>query len=138
MQIAALSNRRAPPATMELLRVGNEMRTSGESPAQARVGLWQAFHDHLGPSAPDLLPTELTALVSPADLLATYQWAFEGTGYPEGKGLEYRVELAELQQAAGDTAPALATYRAVLAEPNLSGMVRAKITRAVGRIRAGR
>lgn len=138
MQLAALSNRRTPPATMELLRVGNEMRTSGESPAQARDRLWQAFHDHLGPSAPDLLPTELTTLVSPAALLATYRWAFEGTGYPEGKGLDYRVELAELQQAAGDTAAALAAYRAVLAEANVSGMVRAKVTRAIGRIRAGR
>lgn len=137
MQIAALSNRRTPEAAMELLRVGDEMRTSGESAAAARDRLWQAFHDHLGPSAPDLLPAELTSRVSPADLLATYQWAFEGTGYPDGKGVEYRVELAELQQAAGDTATALAAYRAVLAERNLSGTVRAKVSRAVGRIRAG-
>ena len=138
MQIAALANRRTSGSTIELIRVGNEMRKGGEPAAAARDPLWMAFLSHLGATSEDQLPVELTTAVPPADLLATYTWAFEGSGYPEGQGLGYTLELAQLQQLTGDNAAALKAYQAALAERELSGTLRAKVTRAVGRIKAGR
>jgi tetratricopeptide (TPR) repeat protein len=137
MQIAALANRRTSGSAIELIRVGNDMRNSGEPPAEARDALWTAFLFHLGATSEDQLPTELTSAVSPADLLATYRWAFEASGYPEGQGTGYALALAQLQQLAGDTEAALKAYQAALAERGLSAALRAKVSRAVGRIKAG-
>lgn len=138
MQVTALANRRTSGTTIELIRVGNEMRNSGEPAAEARDALWAAFLSHLGPTSEDQLPAELTSAVPPVDLLATFKWAFEGSGYPEGQGIGYTLELAELQQLTGDTAAALKAYQIALAERGLSATLRAKVTRAVGRIKAGR
>jgi len=135
MQLSALANGRSAAITVEFLRVASEMRAGGEAPpADARDRLWYAFSEVYGSSIPGPPPAVLLASVPAADLLATWHWLFDGTGYPAAKGLSYTWQLAQLQELAGDTAAAVAGYRAVLAERGVTDAVRTRAGRSLARL----
>jgi hypothetical protein len=139
MQLYALANGRRAGATAEFIRVANEMRAGGEQPPEdARDPLWYAFSEVFGPAAPDRPRAELLASVPAGDLLATWRWLFEGTGYPATKGIHSTYQLAQLQEFAGDTAAALAGYRAVLAERGVSDALLRGAGRGLARLKQTR
>lgn len=135
MQIAALSNRRTDKVTIELLRVANEMRTRGEPVGEGRDSFWSGYNDLLGYSSRESPPPELTAAISAGDLLATYQWAFQGSGYPDAQKVQYKANLAQLQELSGDSQSAAKGYRELLAERDLSFTLRSRLTRAMTRLK---
>ena len=136
MQLSALGNRRSAGTAVELIRVANEMRSSGDSvPENARGELWTALSGSFISPAADPPPALVLAAVPPADLLATYRWLFDGSGYPAAKGASYSYQLAALQEAAGDTAAALAGYRALIADKQgVPDGLRPRVTQAVARL----
>jgi len=136
MQFSALGNDHSGASAVELLRVANEMRVAGDSvPEYARSGLWSAFAGPFLSPVPDPSPAQVLAVVPPAELLATYRWLFDGSGYREAQGTQYSYQLAVLQEGAGDTAGALAGYRALLAENQAGGStLRPRLTQAVARL----
>jgi Tfp pilus assembly protein PilF len=138
MQLAALANRRSEEHSIELLRVANEMRTEGDSlPSDTPDLLWDAFSTLFGNYASDTLPARVASVVRPTDLLATFRWLFDRSGYPAAQALTYQLQTAQLKELAADTAGALQGYHTVLAERGLAESLRAKTIRAVKRLRKG-
>ncbi len=113
LQLAALQNSDGPEADLEMLTVAADMLASGDSiTPDDRDKLWQVYYDAFIRSSTRFTMAQMYAAVKPADLLRTYRWLFDNTGYVEAKATLYTYSLARLQEAAGDTADALATYRA--------------------------
>ncbi len=136
MQVAAWANSRTEYAQIELIRIANEMRKARESLGEGRDKIWSAYSDLLWtPTRPDP-PAGLTSAVSVDDLLLTYRWAFESSGYPDSHKLEYQVNLAQLRGLIGDTEMATKGYREVLAVPGLSPTLEDRINRALARMKA--
>ena len=135
LQLAALANRRDAAGSLEMLRVANDMRKGGEPMGDdGRDRLWDAYYDRIVASAP-AKSTGLPA-VPPAEQVATYRWVFENTGYVESKGYLYEYLLARLQDAAGQDAEALATYRSVRSKTpaNVLGRIRGPVDSAIVRL----
>jgi hypothetical protein len=123
LQLAALANRRDPVADLDMVRVANDMRKDGESMTpDGRDRLWDVYYGRFV-SAPDESASEQpTNAAPPGELLATYRWLFDTSDYVESKGLLYEYLLARLQDAAGQNAEALASYRAVRPKAQTNGM----------------
>ena len=114
IQLAALRNRRSDESAGELLRVVNEMRTNGEPiDLQTRSEVYSVYYSALGDG--DRLQKVLSA-VPPTEQLATIQALSGGTEPDEGKRRMQEAFLAILQEAAGQPAEALRTWRALRAE----------------------
>ena len=117
LQLSALGNTSGNEARLEMLRVANDMRISGDSLDESqRSRLWGFFDPMFFSSGVGSDPARLAAAIAPRDLLLTYRWIFEGTKWIESKGPSYTYSLARLEEAAGDTARALATYQAARAQ----------------------
>ncbi len=135
MQLSALGNGHSGATAVELIRVANEMRTSGDSlPENALSKVWSAFVGTFVTWTQDPQPPQLLAAVPPADLLATFRGLFDHSGYPEAQPNYYLFQLATLQEAAGDTAPALSGYRTLLVEKGLADPIRTRAARGVARL----
>jgi hypothetical protein len=135
LQLAALANRREAAGHLEMLRVANDMRKGGEPlDPDGRDRMWSAYYDRFVVSAPEK-STRLPA-DPPAEQVATYRWVFERTRYVESKGPLYEYVLARLQDAAGQDAEALATYRSVRSKipDNVLGQIRGAVDSAIGRL----
>jgi len=135
MQLTGLANRKSEENSIELIRVANEIRTQRDSlPSDGPELLWGAFSTLFGGYASDTLPARLTSVVPPTDLLTTFHWLFDRTGYPAAQALTYQMQTAQLKELAADTTGALQSYRAVLAERGLAETWRAKAARGVKRL----
>jgi hypothetical protein len=110
LELAAYANQRSAAGDRELLRVANAMRVASDPVDESdRRRLWDVYASRLRD------PTSDSLAVAPRDLLLTYRWLF-ATGAPDASdSVTYTFLLARLQQAAGDSADALASYRAARA-----------------------
>jgi hypothetical protein len=107
----------------EGIRVASEMRTGGEKLPKGWGGgrfkgqLWAIYH--FGFVASDEQASLLAAL-PPAEHLATFRWLFPEDDLDPDRGSPSLFDLlyvrAQLEEAAGDHAAALASYRRVLEE----------------------
>jgi len=128
MQIAALLWVHTSNNEDEIVRVANDMRLAGEvmqdaGPRSDPERLWSIYTSRLiyGNDKAQFL-----AALSPADHLATFRWLYPEDTFPKETYL-YTCVLAQLQENAGDTAAALATYRRVLAELAARGVKAGRI-----------
>jgi tetratricopeptide (TPR) repeat protein len=136
MQLAGLANRDGPDIAAEMLRVATAMQEAHEPlPDGARDRLWRAFSDLVVPSGSD---APALVRVAPAELLKTYRWLFDGSGYSTAQSARYDYQLATLQAAAGDTAGALATGRRALARSGTAEGLRPRLTALVARLEGKR
>ncbi len=137
LRLAASGNRGAE-GDADLLRVGNAMRASGDSVGEGdRRRLWNAYDQAVFASSPARADTGAGA-VSPRDLLLTYRWLFASSGYAEAQGVVYAYRLARLEEDAGDTTAALATYRAARAGTTRGDGYRARLDAAIARLSRAR
>jgi hypothetical protein len=137
LQLAALANARDGASDLEMLRVANEMRKGNESmDPNGRDRMWDTYYSRII-SSPGAGSTEqLLAAVPPAEQVATYRWVFANTGYVESKGVFYQYILARFQDAAGQEADALATYRSVRSAlpAHEVGRLRGRVDSAIARL----
>jgi hypothetical protein len=112
LELAAYGNQQSAAGERELLRVANEMRVANDTiDENTRARLWSVYVSLLRqPSAASSFADSLS--VAPADLVRTYRWLFAMSERSESDALTYTYLLAHLQEAAGDSADALASYRA--------------------------
>jgi hypothetical protein len=136
LQLAALENAPDAVGDLEMLRVVNAMRAAGDSVDDARRRpLFTLFYRQFIPQRPAIAPDQLAGAVPPTELLLTYRWLFATSRYAEAQGVVYTYLLARLEEAAGDTARALATYRAARTQaPDGGSVYRARIDAAVARL----
>jgi hypothetical protein len=113
LQFAAYANQQSEAGDVDLLRVANAMRAANDTvtdPDRRRV--WDLYTHYVarssGPPAEALAPL---AGLAPRDLLETYRWLFANAGYAESDRVTYAYQLARLQEAVGDSAAALTSYR---------------------------
>ena len=117
LQLAAFDNLRDESGDANLLRVANDMRMRGDSiEAGGRDMLWNPYYSMLGRGRPGRAAGPLEATLSPEELLLTYRWLFATSSYVESKGFLYTIQLARLEEAAGDSVSALASYRTALGQ----------------------
>ncbi|MFL5494808.1 MAG: hypothetical protein ACJ8DC_10545 [Gemmatimonadales bacterium] len=136
LQLAALANRSDGPGEAEMIRVANDMRKSNDSMGpHDRDRMWDSYYTRFVASA-GAASTEQVAAAPPAEQLATYRWVFANSGYVESKGFLYQYILARLQDAAGQDADALATYRSVRSTlpAHEVSRIRGRVDSAVGRL----
>jgi hypothetical protein len=125
LQLAALANRRDGHSDLEMLRVANDMRKGNEPIGpDARDRVWNTYYGRFVSSSGDDSIEPLFAAAPPAEQVATYRWVFQNSGYVESKGFLYDYVLARLQDAAGQDAEALASYRSVRSKLPADVMVR--------------
>lgn len=116
LELSALANRSG--TELQLLRVANDMRVQKDSVTpQTRDVFWDAFYSLLRRGGP-----RDTSVVSPRDLRSTYHWLFDGSPYERSKPVEFGHFAAMLDEAAGDSAQALAGYRAAKASATSEGL----------------
>jgi hypothetical protein len=111
MQLSALENHDVLENDVEEFRVANDMRKAGETmPKSHRHKIFgNDFTDHLHNRE------ELFAILKalpPADVEATYDW-LDDTKDAEGKTWNREFMMANLREATGDTAGALAAYQSL-------------------------
>jgi Tfp pilus assembly protein PilF len=111
MELAAFANLRSTKGDAELLRVANAMRVANDSIEESnRSYLWRAYSDRLHPGA-GAAPSADPLAVAPGDMLLTYRWLFADY-HADSDPLAYTYLLARLEEAAGDSAAAVSSYRA--------------------------
>ena len=116
LELAAFTNLQSAAGDVELLRVANTMRIANDSiDERTRERLWRVYSSYLGRSASALQAADSPAVAS-RDLLLTYRWLFTPSNRIESDALAYRYLLARLEEAAGDSGAALASYRAARAQ----------------------
>ncbi|MEO8029673.1 MAG: hypothetical protein ABJC74_17745 [Gemmatimonadota bacterium] len=117
LQIAAYGNLRSPVGDAATLNVLADMHSRGEPvPIDAREPVWGMHWSCFITTLADCDAERLRGPVSPEDHLATWDWVMAGGGYPEAKGIQYEYVEARLREAAGQTAVAAATYKAINAK----------------------
>jgi hypothetical protein len=115
LELAAFSNVSSDEGMPELLRIANDMRAQGDSAGEStRSRLWPAHVWLLHGANPGVRRAGNT--LSAANLLETYRWLYATSSYPRSRGPTYSYYLAKLEEAAGDRAQALASYRAARAQ----------------------
>ena len=137
LQLAALANTNDDTADLAMLRVANDMRMNDESMnPEGRARIWHIYYARFVASPTQTSTKQLFAAVPPADQVVTYRWVFENSGYVESKGFLYEYPLARLQEAAGQDAEALATYRSVRSKipANVLGRIRVGVDSAIVRL----
>jgi tetratricopeptide (TPR) repeat protein len=137
LQLAALANMPDGEGDFEMLRVVNEMRKSNEplDPyAQSRI--WQVYYSRFVSSPAEDSVEHLFAAIPPAEQVATYRWVFGNSEYVKSKAFLYEYHLARLQDAAGQDADALATYRSVRVKltPDVIDRIRRRVDSAIARL----
>ena len=117
LQLAALKNHHTPAASLEAIRVLDEMRRRGEPLRAADVsGVWSTYYFALGDRG-DVVTADLVTVLPPAEHLLTLQWAFdEFTKDDRSRRQQFRYYTARLQAATGRTAEAREALRALKAE----------------------
>jgi tetratricopeptide (TPR) repeat protein len=137
LQLAALANARNGAGDLEMLRVASDMRKNNEPmDLDDRGRIWDTYYARFISSPAEDSIEPLFAAVPPAEQVATYRWVFENTGYVESKGFLYEYLLARLQDAAGQDAEALATYRSVRSKipANVRDRIRGSVDSAIVRL----
>lgn len=138
LQFAAAGNAMNGAGERDMLRVANAMRTSNDSvDATVRDRLWSVYYSAFFTSRGTLEDQfdRIGAMGAPRNLLLTYRWLFATSRYPESDGVVYTYRLASLEAAAGDSAQALATYRAARAQTTRGDeQWRARIDSAIARL----
>lgn len=127
LEFAAFANQQSDAGEAELLRVTNAMRVANDSLDEStRRRVWSVYSSRL--LRPAVAPPAADSFtVALGDLLLTYRWLFATSDRVESDALTYTYMLARLEEAAGDSAAAVASYRAA----------RAKLTRGDDRYRRG-
>ena len=117
LQLAAFDNLRDDSRDTNLISVANDMRIGGDSiDPGGRDKLWTPYYAMMRTGRPGRVPDRLDATLSPEELLLTYRWLFATSSYVESKGFLYTIQLARLEEAAGDSVSALASYRTALGQ----------------------
>ncbi|MEO6526723.1 MAG: hypothetical protein ABIP93_08885 [Gemmatimonadaceae bacterium] len=114
LEFAAFANQQSDAGYMELLRVANAMRVANDTiDDRSRGRVYSVISSFLRRgTAP--LPPAVSRSVAPGELLRTYRWLFS-SNQAESDVETYTFMLARLQEAAGDSADAVTSYRAVRA-----------------------
>lgn len=113
MQVSALMNRSGVDARVELVKVANDMRKSGEPiDGRLRRELRTVYHAALGDRA---LSDRLIGAMPPAEQLVVVETVKAGSSPAAGSDDSLDVARALLEEAAGQPASALETWRAVRA-----------------------
>jgi len=134
LELAAFDNR-GSGGDLELLRVVGDMRASGDSVSEAtRHRLWGTYFFLLNSGFSYRNPRLASDTTLAASVLQTYRWLFATTSYPQTKGIAYTYYLAQLEEAAGDRAQALASYRAARAQATASSSYLSNIDAAIVRL----
>jgi len=130
MQISALLWVRDPELESEAVRIANDMRKKGEAmPAGAADRsdtwrLWNIYYDRL---LNDHEESRFLSALPAADHLATFRWLYPESQLPKDKFHNYLAMLAQLQEASGDLAGALASYRQLQKELSKEGITSGRL-----------
>jgi len=114
-QLFALLNCQNEAAALETIRVANEMRREQSTPDPwSRDHIFSLYyfalnHDSRSPEA-----VRFINAVPPAEHVATFHWLFDTMDADSSNGISRTFYLAVLQEAAGQSGDALASYREVL------------------------
>jgi hypothetical protein len=113
MQFAAAFSRRAFYGYT--LVAADDMRQQGEAPGtQQRDQIWRYVID--GPMLAPLERRDLLAVLTPADLIATFEWLFPADRVSAERRVLWRFAHAVLQQNTGDLAGAREALEALVKE----------------------
>jgi tetratricopeptide (TPR) repeat protein len=116
LQISGLLWRRDDESERELVRLGNDMRTSDASLqsdpiiAADRWRAWNVYYSQLLTGGDHAL---FLSALSPADHLATFRWFLPEKEVPADKQTVYWFMLGGFRERNGDRAAALATFQRV-------------------------
>ncbi len=137
LQLAALTNTSDGAGEVELLRVATDMR-KGDEPMDpgGRDRIWNIYYSRFVSNAGEDSIDQMFAAVPAAEQTTTYRWMFDTTGYPQSKGVLYLYVLGRLQDAAGQRAEALATYRSIRSRLPASdrGLIRRRVDSTIVRL----
>ncbi|MEO7521616.1 MAG: toll/interleukin-1 receptor domain-containing protein [Gemmatimonas sp.] len=116
LQLAALNNDRSVESRLETLRVLNEMRMRSEPRPPSVNDAWSIYYFALSGQA-SLTWSDLIKVLPPVEHLRTYRWAFSDHAQRDkNSGQQFRFYVARLGAAAGDTAAAADSLRALRSE----------------------
>jgi hypothetical protein len=137
LQLAALANTSDGAGEVELLQVATDMRKGNEPmDPDGRDRIWNTYYSRFVSNPREDSIDQLFAAVPATEQATTYRWMFDTTGYPQSKGTLYLYVLGRLQDAAGQKAEALATYRSIRSKlpANDSGRIRRRVDSAIVRL----
>jgi hypothetical protein len=114
MQIAALLWAHDPELENEAIRVGNELRSGGETMPVGtpdRSDAWRLWNIYYSRLVNNHDKPQFLSVLSPAEHLATFRWLYPEDQFPKDKYHLYLYILAQFQELNGDRTNALASYR---------------------------
>lgn len=136
LQLAAYTDQSGPEGDAALLRFANELRLAQEeAPPRLVSRIWFVYYRCLGEEPSRCPAASVDREVSPRDHLATYRWLYADSLTSPDARMPLRLQLARLEERAGESDSALAHYRAVSgvlganADPRMVAQVRSAIRR---------
>jgi TIR domain len=114
MQIAALLWAHDPELENEAIRVGNELRSGGETMPVGtpdRSDAWRLWNIYYSRLVNNHDKPQFLSVLSPAEHLATFRWLYPEDQFPKDKYHLYLYILAQFQELNGDRTNALASYQ---------------------------
>lgn len=136
LQLAAYTDRSGPEGEGALLRFANELRLAQEAaPPRLRSRIWAVYYRCLGEDPSSCPAPTVDREVSPSDHLATFRWLYADSLTSPDARVTLRLQLARLEERAGESDSALSHYRAVAGalragtDPRIAAQVRSAIRR---------
>lgn len=136
LQLAAYTDRSGSEADGAVLRFANELRVAQEAvPSRLRSRIWAIYYRCLGEDPSRCPAASVDRDVSPSDHLATFRWLYADSLTSPDARVPLRLQLARLEERAGETDSALTHYRAVSSalgagmDPRVEAQVRSAIRR---------
>lgn len=118
LELAALRNANSNEADLETIRAANEMRKANEPIHEAENGyIWSIYSSFLRDETADRGTSRLMGVLPPDEHLATFRWLFDKASFSSGENVQRLLYLGMLQEGAGQSAEALATFRTARAIP---------------------
>ena len=130
MQISALLWVRNPELESEAIRVANDIRSKGETMPTGTPDrsdnwrLWNIYYDRL---LNGFERARFLSALPAADHLGTFRWLYPESQLPKDKFHNYLAMLAQLQEASGNLAGALATFRQLQDELSKEGITSGRL-----------
>ncbi|MGH6943872.1 MAG: hypothetical protein ACREH6_06610 [Geminicoccaceae bacterium] len=137
LQLAALRNDRSAEASLEQIRVANQMRTTAQPmPSAGRIALWDVYDEFFRDDAGEYATPRILRVVPPEEHLLTFHWLFDRAGFDDGKELTRICYVGLLLEAAGRKEEALETFEGLRSklDPNLHGRTDERVQAAIRRL----